>query len=32
VVTDFVTHADPEARVREWLDLVRRWRQPSQGR
>jgi thiamine-phosphate pyrophosphorylase len=26
VVTDFVTHADPEARVREWLDLAARYR------
>ena len=27
VVTDFITHADPEARVREWLALTQRWRQ-----
>jgi thiamine-phosphate pyrophosphorylase len=27
VVTDFITHADPESRVREWLDLAGRWRQ-----
>ena len=25
VVTDFITHADPEARVREWLSLAGRW-------
>jgi thiamine-phosphate pyrophosphorylase len=25
VVTDFITHADPEARVREWLSLASRW-------
>jgi thiamine-phosphate pyrophosphorylase len=28
VVTDFVTHADPEARVREWLALATRRRAP----
>jgi thiamine-phosphate pyrophosphorylase len=26
VVTDFITHADPEARVREWLALAGRYR------
>ena len=26
VVTDFVTHADPEARVRQWLAHTRRYR------
>ena len=26
VVTDFITHADPEARVREWLSLAARYR------
>jgi thiamine-phosphate pyrophosphorylase len=26
VVTDFITHADPEARVREWLALTARYR------
>ncbi|HEX5957483.1 MAG TPA: thiamine phosphate synthase [Hyphomicrobiaceae bacterium] len=25
VVTDFITHPDPEARVRQWLDLTRRY-------
>jgi thiamine-phosphate pyrophosphorylase len=27
VVTDFITHADPDARVHEWLAIARRWRQ-----
>jgi thiamine-phosphate pyrophosphorylase len=26
VVTDFLTHAEPEARVREWLAVAARWR------
>lgn len=26
VITDFVTAADPAARIAEWLDLARRWR------
>jgi hypothetical protein len=24
-VTEFVTHADPEARVRQWLEHTRRY-------